>query len=73
MFIYSADVYHVLWINAEKHQNYETALFSADYLWDFNPGYYPRFIIQTFEWPSAYLRIFAFNSYKYQKNYQKTL
>ena len=34
----SADVYHVLWISAEKRQNYETALFSADYLWDFNPG-----------------------------------
>ena len=36
----SADVYHVLWIGAEKRQNYETALFSADYLWDFNPGIY---------------------------------
>ena len=34
----SADVYRVLWISAEKRQNYETALFSADYLWDFNPG-----------------------------------
>ena len=34
----SADVYHVLWISAEKRQNYETALFSAYYLWDFNPG-----------------------------------
>ena len=34
----SADVYHVLWISAEKRQNYETALFSADYLWDFNPS-----------------------------------
>ena len=34
----SADVYHVLWISAEKRQNYETALFSTDYLWDFNPG-----------------------------------
>ena len=34
----SADVYHVLWISAEKRQNYETALFSADYLWDFNLG-----------------------------------
>ena len=32
----SADVYHVLWISAEKRQNYETALFSADvyhFLW----------------------------------------
>ena len=35
----SADVYHVLWISAEKRQNYETALFRADYLWDFNPGF----------------------------------
>ena len=26
------------WISAEKRQNYETALFRADYLWDFNPG-----------------------------------
>ena len=34
----SADVYHVLWISAGKRQNYETALFSADYLWNFNPG-----------------------------------
>ena len=33
-----ADVYHVLWISAEKRQNYEKALFSADYFWDFNPG-----------------------------------
>ena len=34
----SADVYHVLWISAEKRRNYETALSSADYLWDFTPG-----------------------------------
>ena len=34
----SADFFHVLWISAEKRQNYETALLSADYLWDFNPG-----------------------------------
>ena len=34
----SADVYRVLWISAEKRQNYETALFSADYLCDLNPG-----------------------------------
>ena len=33
-----ADVYHVLWISAEKRQNYEAALLSTDYLWDFNPG-----------------------------------
>ena len=36
----SANLYHVLWISAEKRQNYGTALFSADYLWDFNPGEY---------------------------------
>ena len=34
----SADVYHVLWMSGEKRQNYETVLFSGDYLWDFNPG-----------------------------------
>ena len=34
----SADFFHVLWISAEKRQTYKTALFSADYLWDFNPG-----------------------------------
>ena len=38
----SADVFHILWISAEKCQNYETPLFSADYLWDFNPGCYVR-------------------------------
>ena len=33
----SSDVLHVLWISAEKCQNSETMLFSADYLWNFNP------------------------------------
>ena len=33
-----ADPFHVLWITAEKRQISETALFSADYLWNFNPG-----------------------------------
>ena len=28
-----------IWISAEKRQNYETALFSDDYFWDFNPGW----------------------------------
>ena len=34
----SADVFHILWISTEKRQNSETALLSADYLWDFNSG-----------------------------------
>ena len=29
--------FHVLWISAEKRQISETALFTADYLWDFHP------------------------------------
>ena len=34
----SADVFHVPWISIEKRQTSETALFSADYLWDLNSG-----------------------------------
>ena len=34
----SANVFKVLWINAEKRQISEAALLSAGYLWDFNPG-----------------------------------
>ena len=34
----SADVLHVLWISDEKRQFFKAALFSADYLWDLNPG-----------------------------------
>ena len=37
----SADVFHILWISAENCQKFETALFSADYLWDFNMGSSP--------------------------------
>ena len=33
----NSDVFHVLWISAEKRQIFETVLFGADYLWDFNP------------------------------------
>ena len=29
----SSDVFHNLWISAEKRQTIETAMFSADYLW----------------------------------------
>ena len=36
--LFSADVFQVLWISAEKREISETALFNADYLWDFNPG-----------------------------------
>ena len=34
----SADFLHVFWISAQKRQISETALFSVDYLWDFNSG-----------------------------------
>ena len=34
----SADVFHILRISPEKRQIGEAALFSADFLWDFNPG-----------------------------------
>ena len=34
----SADALCVLWMSAEKHQNSETALYRADYLWDFTLG-----------------------------------
>ena len=46
----SADVYHVLWISAEKRQNYKTALFSADYIRDLNPGssFMLELVIQCF-------------------------
>ena len=40
-----ANVSHDLWISVEKRQTSETALFSTDYLWDFNPGYH--FLIVT--------------------------
>ena len=36
----SADVFHVLWISAEKRQISEKAMFSADYLWDYNLGFF---------------------------------
>ena len=39
----SADVFHFLWISAEKRQISKTALFSADYLWDFNPWCHKTF------------------------------
>ena len=57
-----ADVYHVLWISAEKRQNYETALFSADYLWDFNPGelvYHYKFSEILFSQHGTYLTHFG--------------
>ena len=34
----SSNVFHVLWISAEKRQFSETALLCADCLWDFNPS-----------------------------------
>ena len=34
----TADVFNVLKISAEKRKISEMALFSADYLWNFNPG-----------------------------------
>ena len=53
----SADVYHVFWTSAEKRQNYETALFSADYLWDFNSGTY--FSISLFKIKRQEFQIFV--------------
>ena len=51
----SADVLHVLWISAQKRQISETELFSADFLWDFNPGT----IVETFfvKWRSRKSRV----------------
>ena len=37
----SADVFHDLWISAEKCQMSETALFSTIYFWSFNSAYLP--------------------------------
>ena len=34
----STNVCHILWISAEKRQNFETALFRVDYPWDFSLG-----------------------------------
>ena len=36
----NAVVFHIFWMSAEKQQLSETALFSADYLWDFHQGPY---------------------------------
>ena len=40
-------IFHVVWISAKKYKITETALFSTDYLWDFNPGLLIFFIFSS--------------------------
>ena len=57
----SADVFHFIWIIAEKHQISETALFSADYL-SFQPSWYTRLWILNTLTLSNLLHIFHCNT-----------